>query len=60
MTEKDIITAVDKILEDLDLRKKIGLTKHDRINIINRRSIPKMLEILYKADQLQLKDGSNR
>tara|TARA_Y100000034_G_C6645023_1_gene282122 strand:- start:292 stop:474 length:183 start_codon:yes stop_codon:yes gene_type:complete len=60
MTEDDIITAVDKILEDLELRKKIGITKHDRRNIINRRSIPKMLELLYKAGRLKIKDGPSK
>lgn len=57
MTDQDIIKAVDEVLDDLELREKIGITKHDRRNIINRRSVPKMLELLYKAGRLKLVDG---
>lgn len=60
MTENDIIKATDEILDDLDLRDKLNITKHDRMNIIRRRSIPKMLEILYKANRLRLTNGSTQ
>ncbi len=57
MTENDLIKAIDEILDDKDLKAELGISKHDKQNIIKRRSIPKMLEILFKANRLQLKDG---
>lgn len=60
MTESDLIKATDEILEDIDLREKLGVSKHDRMNIIRRRSIPKMLELLYKAGRLKIKDGPSK
>jgi len=55
MTDLDITNAVDTILEDKALKKELGITKHDRMNFIRLRSIPKMLELLYRANKLQLK-----
>ena len=60
LTNDTIEKEVDEILEDLELRAKLGISKHDRMNIKRRRSLPKMLEILYKADKLQLKDGPSK
>lgn len=57
MTLQDIIIAVDEILEDKQLKKDLGVTRHDRQNFKRHRSVPKMLELLYKADRLKLKDG---
>lgn len=57
MTEQSIINAVDEILDNEELKTQLGITKHDKQNFIRRRSIPKMLELLYKANRLQLKDG---
>jgi len=59
MTENDIITAVDEILEDKALKKELGVNRHDKQNFFKHRSIPKMLELLYKANRLKLVDGSN-
>lgn len=58
MDLSDIIKEVDLILEDAELKKELGVNKFDRQNIIKRRSVPKMLELLYKANRLMLKDGS--
>jgi len=55
MKDLDITNAVDTILEDKALKKELGITKHDRMNFIRLRSIPKMLELLYRANKLQLK-----
>lgn len=57
MTLKDIIAAVDIILDDTALKLELGITKHDKQNILKRRSLPKMLELLYKANRLKLVDG---
>tara|TARA_R110002111_G_scaffold86088_5_gene134946 strand:- start:108 stop:287 length:180 start_codon:yes stop_codon:yes gene_type:complete len=58
MTDQDIIDAVDKILENKKLKAELGVTRHDKQNFFRHRSIPKMLELLYKANKLSLKDGS--
>ena len=57
MTENDIITAVDQILEDKDLKKELGVSRHDKQNFFKHRSIPKMLQLLYKANRLKLVNG---
>jgi hypothetical protein len=57
MTQDDVIKAVDIILDDADLKEKLSITKFDKQNIKKRRSLPKMLELLFKADRLKLVDG---
>jgi hypothetical protein len=58
MTKQDIIKAVDEILDNKQLKKEIGITRDNKQYILKTRSIPKMLEILYKANRLKLVDGS--
>lgn len=58
MTLDDIIKEVDLILEDSELKEKLKITKFDKQNIKKRRSLPKMLELLYKAKRLQITNGS--
>lgn len=60
MTEVDINEAVEVLLKDMTLRAEIGLTKHDAQNLRRRPSIAKKLEVLFKANKLQLKNGSTR
>lgn len=57
MTLEDIITAVDEILDDKVLKNKLGVSKHDKQNFKRLRSVPKMLELLYKANRLKLING---
>ncbi len=59
MTSNQIIEAVDHILDNSEIKKELGITKHDKQNFQKRRSIPKMLELLWKADKLKLIDGSS-
>lgn len=60
MTESDIIKSVDEILEDKALKKELGVNRHDKQNFKRFRSIPKMLELLYKAGRLKLKNGPTK
>jgi hypothetical protein len=57
MTLNDVIKAVDIILDDAELKEKLSITKFDKQNIKKRRSLPKMLELLFKANRLKLVDG---
>jgi hypothetical protein len=59
MTLNDITKSVDLILDDAELKEKLSITKFDKQNIKKRRSLPKMLELLYKANRLKLVDGPN-
>lgn len=56
MKLSELETAVETVLQDMDLRAKIGVTKFDALNIRRRKSVPKMLELLFKAGKLQLKN----
>lgn len=60
MTKENIIKAVDEILEDKELKQKLGVSRHDKQNFKRLRSIPKMLELLYKAGRLKIKDGPSK
>lgn len=60
MTLDDIIKEVDLILDDSELKEKLNITKFDKQNIKKRRSLPKMLELLYKAKRLQITNGSTK
>lgn len=57
MTTEDIYKAVDEILEDKQLKRELGVSKHDKQNFKKNRSIPMMLQLLFKANRLELKDG---
>ena len=56
MTIEDIEKEVNKILDDKELKQELGITKHDKQNFKRLRSVPKMLELLFKANKLKLID----
>jgi hypothetical protein len=60
MTEADLLNATEKCLKDFQLRKDLGITKHDAQNLRRNKSIPMMLEFLFRANKLKIKDESTK
>lgn len=57
MTDNDLIEATEQCLKDFDLRRRLGITKHDAQNLRRDRSVSMMLSFLYKAGKLKLVNG---